>query len=81
MSKKWEGHYGETIFFDGKIEIEDAVIDAIDDEWRKTFYPSLTTPQKIAEHIAYNIIVNDAGLSHLEGFANFPDDYAKIINE
>ncbi len=79
MSKKWEGTYGEVIYFDGKIEIDDIVIDAVDDDWRKTFYPSLTTPQKIAEHIAYNLIVNDATLTRLDGFANLSDDMVKIL--
>jgi len=78
MSKKWEGRYGETIFFDGKIEIDDIVMDAVTDEWRNVFYPSLITPQKIAEHIAFNIIVNDATLTRLDGFANLSDDMVKI---
>lgn len=79
MSKKWEGTYGETIYFDGKIEIDDIVIDAVDDDWRTVFYPSLTSPQKIAEHIAYNLIVNDATLTRLDGFANLSDDMVKIL--
>ena len=39
----------------------------------------LTTPQEIAEHIAFNIIVNDANLSQLDGFANLPDNFANIV--
>jgi hypothetical protein len=77
IDKTWEGQYGEEIHFDGVILIEDEVIKAVDDEWRKIFY-DLKTPQEIAEHIAYNQIVNDAGLSRLDGFANFPDSYSVI---
>lgn len=81
IDKVWEGNYsGEFIHFEGKISINDEVMNAVDnDEWREMFYGSLTTPDEIAEHIAYNIIVNDAGLSMLDGFANFPDEYAKIV--
>lgn len=80
INKEWKGYYGEIIIFNGNIEIEDEVIKAVNDEWRETFY-SLISPQQVAEHIAYNIIVNDARLSQLDGFANFPDDYAEILRE
>jgi hypothetical protein len=79
INSTWIGQYEEEIYFNGTIEIEDEVIKSVDDEWRNTFYPSLNTPQKVAEHIACNIIVNDLTLSQLDGFANFPDDFAKII--
>lgn len=75
---EWVGQYGEDIHFEGWIELDLEVIKAVDDEWRKIFYSSLITPQHIAEHIAFNIIVNDTGLSMLDGFANFPDNYAEI---
>lgn len=59
------------------IEIDEDVIAAVDDEWRQDFY-DLDSPEEIAAHIAYNEIVNSWGLSHLDGFANFPDSYAKV---
>lgn len=80
IDEEWDGYNGEIIYFDGYIEIDNDVIDSVDDEWREMFYSSLTTPLKIAEHIAFNIIVNDAELSMLDGFANFPDSDAKIIS-
>jgi hypothetical protein len=80
INKEWAGYHGELISFDGYIEINSDVIDSVDDEWRETFYSSLTTPQKIADHIAFNMVVNDAKLSMLDGFANFPDSYAIIID-
>lgn len=79
INKIWDGNCGTEIHFRGKIEINREVIEAIDDEWRKSFYGDLITPQDIAEHIAFNIIVNEANLSRLDGFANFPDEYAHII--
>jgi len=79
IDTEWDGYCGETISFDGYIEIDDKVINSIDDEWRGMFYSSLTTPLEIAEHIAFNMVVNDATISRLDGFANFPDDYANIV--
>lgn len=75
----WDGYYGEEIYFSGVIELDDVVIDAVDDEWRSNFYSHLETPTDIAEHIAFNIIVNDAELSDLDGFADQPNDFARIL--
>ncbi len=77
INKTWKGNYEEDIHFDGTIELDEKVILAVDDEWRKTFYP-ITTPQKIAEHIAYNMIVNDLKLSSMDGFANLSDEMARL---
>ena len=60
------------------IELDQMVIDAVDDGWRDMFY-DLHTPEEIAAHIAYNLIVNKARLTHLDGWANLSDDMAKII--
>ena len=60
------------------IELSDGVIDAVNDEWRKTLY-NLQTPEEIAEHIAYNMVVNDARLSQLDGWADRDDQEAEIL--
>lgn len=78
IDKTWKGQYEEDIHFDGSIELDDVVIQAVDDDWRKVFYPSITTPQKVAEHIAFNMIVNDLKLSEIDGFANLKDEMAKL---
>lgn len=78
IDKTWKGNYEEEIHFEGSIELDDEVIQAVDDDWRKTFYPSITTPQKVAEHIAYNMIVNDLKLSGIDGFANLLDEMATL---
>ncbi len=78
IDKTWKGNYEEDIHFEGSIELDDKVIFAVTDEWREHFYPSLTTPQKVAEHIAYNMIVNDLKLSGIDGFANLPDEMATL---
>ena len=62
------------------IELEDEVIDRVDDEWRRFLY-DLNTPEEIAEHIAFNIIVNNAGLSRLDGWADLPDRMARVTEE
>lgn len=79
INEVWDGNYGSDIHFEGKIKIDNEVINAIDDEWRAMFYRDLITAQDIAEHIAFNIIVNGSNLSRLDGFANFPDEYAQIV--
>ncbi len=62
------------------LELDDAVIDVVDDEWRKKFY-KLRTPKHIAEHITYNRVVNGARLSHLDGWADQDDDNAVLRDE
>ena len=63
--------------FECEIElcVDDSVIDqANSNEWRKMFYGDLTTPYKIAEHIAYNVVLFNRKLSSVDGFANLPDE-------
>ena len=80
IKSEWPGSYGERIIWEREIELDDEVINAVTDEWRSVFY-KLKTPQEVAEHIAYNIIVNDARLCDLDGFANLPNEYAEILRE
>ncbi len=67
--------------FDGEITIElsDAVLAQVDNEWRKNFYSNIRTPEDIVEHIAYNIVINRWNLSALDGFANLSDDNVTIL--
>jgi len=60
------------------IELDDAVIAVVDDAWRAVFY-DLRTPEEIAEHIGYNLIVNRQRLSNLDGWADQPDCRARVI--
>jgi len=60
------------------IELADRVIDIVDDEWREVLY-DLQTPEEIAEHIGYNLIVNRISLSMMDGWAGFSDEEARII--
>lgn len=59
------------------IELDDAVIEAVDDEWRSVFY-KLRTPEEIAEHVGFNLIVNRQPLSNLDGWADQPDKNARV---
>lgn len=70
--------YGEDVD-GGVIELDDQVIDVVDDEWRANLY-DLRTPEQIAEHIAFNMIINNRGLSQLDGWADQPDSNAKILS-
>jgi len=60
------------------IELDPAVIDVVDDEWRRYLY-DLHTPKEIAEHIGYNMIANRWPLSALDGWADQPDSNAKYV--
>ena len=60
------------------IELDDAVIDVVDDEWRAGLY-NLHTPEEIAEHIACNL-VRGARLSMLDGWADQPDRNACFLD-
>jgi hypothetical protein len=66
-----------TIETDVEIELADEVINVVDDEWRKQLY-DLHSAEEIAEHIGINLVVNQAKLSQLDGWADQPDSNAKI---
>jgi hypothetical protein len=64
--------------YDAEIELDQKVIDQVDDDWRKCFY-NLETPEQIAKHIAYNLVINNYRLSQLDGWADLDDNMADII--
>lgn len=60
-----------------EVEIDDAVISVVDDEWRSVFY-DLFTPEEIAEHVGLNL-ADGATLTQLDGFAALENDMARVI--
>lgn len=68
------------VTFEGtaRIELDDEVIKVVDDEWRSGLY-DLYTPEDIAEHIAYNLVINRRKLSCLDGWADQPDENASVL--
>lgn len=58
------------------VVIDDAVIAAVDDDWRSSLY-NLHTPEEIARHIAYNLIVNGIHLSSMDGWADQDNSKAR----
>jgi len=62
----------------GLIELDQKVIDVVDDEWRSQLY-DLHTPEEIAAHIGYNLILNKAKLTDLDGWADLTNDLARVI--
>lgn len=75
MKRKFEVTFTVT----AKIELDEAVITAVDDEWRSQFY-NLRDVQDIAEHIAYNLLQGN-DLSRLDGWADQPDKNAVLLDE
>jgi hypothetical protein len=59
------------------IELDEKVISVVDDIWRSQLY-DLHTPEEIAGHVAYNL-ANGSRLSQLDGWADQPDENAKIL--
>jgi hypothetical protein len=72
---EWEGyHNGETVLFKGQIELDQRILDAVDDDFRKHLY-KLMDDQEVAGHIAYNFIVNNVDrVQLLDGWADQPED-------
>ena len=60
------------------IELDDAVIDAVDDEWRQSLC-DLHTPEAIARHVGYNLVVNELRLSSMDGWADQDDGNARVL--
>ena len=70
--------YGMPLFDVAIIELDDAVIDVVDDDWRKQLY-DLHTPEDIAKHVAYNLLENKIQLSQMDGWADQPNSNARVI--
>ncbi len=63
-----------------QIELDEAVIAVVTDEWRQRFY-DLATPREIAEHIAFNLVIRGTRLSQLDGWGDHLDGNARIVME
>lgn len=59
------------------LELDQRVIDAVDDEWRNTFY-HLEDATDIARMIGRCMLLYGSKLSHLDGWADLPDEYAEL---
>jgi|WetSurMetagenome_2_1015567.scaffolds.fasta_scaffold1711879_2 hypothetical protein len=62
------------------IELDEKVIDVVDDVWRSQLY-DLYTPEEIAAHVAFNMIVNHLQLSSMDGWADQPSKNATLVRD
>ena len=62
-----------------ELELDENVINVVDDDWRKYLY-NLNTAEEIAEHLAYNFVMNRTRLSMLDGWANMKDTQAETVS-
>jgi len=71
-----------VVDFEGSIiiELDDNVIKVVDDEWRKQMF-DIRTPEEIAQHVAFNMVANRLDLEQIDGWANLPNDRARIVEE
>ena len=56
-----------------ELEIDDAVMDVIDDEWRELFY-DLRNTGDILEHLIYNSVIHKRPVCNLDGWADQEPD-------
>ena len=61
----------------GTIDISQKALDAVDDEFREILY-NLNTDLEIAEHLVFNLVVNQAELSMLDGFLDLSNNEAVL---
>ena len=79
MAKKTKRRFKVTVTLEAVIEIDDAVFRAVDDDWRKNFYP-LYEAEAIAAHVGFNLLANNLTLTRMDGFANLDDKMVRILH-
>ncbi len=68
-----------SVRIDVEIEIDERLLASVLTEaWRAVFY-RLLTAEDVASHLAYNL-VQDRKLTSLDGFADQPEDAARILD-
>lgn len=63
-----------TVSLEASVEVTfdpEIMMALVDDSWREAFYRSITTPEDVAGHLAYNHLRNGVeDVNRLDGFAN-----------
>lgn len=86
MSKKTKRLTGKKRFFQVivtcrvELELDEAVLSEVNDDWRRQFYP-FATPEEIAAHVGYAMAREGFGIDLIDGFAMLPREAAKITDE
>lgn len=75
MAKK---KFSVTFIVTAEIELDEQVISVVDDDWRNVFY-DFYDDIDIVEHIAYNMLRNDASLSEIDGWGDQPNSNATLV--
>jgi len=68
-----------TITTVATLELDDAVLAAVDDDWRKQMYAHIHTPEDVAEFVGFNMILRDLRLRSIDGFANLENSLASVV--
>lgn len=61
------------------LRISPTVLAGVDDGWRQTYY-QLHSDEDVAQHIAYNMVVNDLSLQQIDGFADRKEREAEVFD-
>ena len=80
LKKPGKRRFNVTVTCHVELEVDQAVIDAVDEGWRKKFYSDMRTPEEIAGHIAFNMVRGDRPLDHIDGFADQPRESGIIMH-
>lgn len=60
------------------VELDQELFDVVDDDWRSQLY-DYHTDEEIANHIAYNLIINRIRLKQMDGWADKDNSLAVVI--
>lgn len=63
------------------IELDDKVIEAGASNEFKEVMGYTMKPVEVARHLAYQMMINNARLENLDGFADQPNENAKILKD
>jgi len=76
MKRKFEVEFTGNV----TLELEQSVLDEVDESFKKNIY-NLDTLEKIVQHLAYNLVINQFKLSDMDGWIYHDNSDARILEE
>lgn len=74
-TRKFTVHLETSVELELDEEVISRVINNIDN-WQNVYY-AFDKVEEVAQHIAYNLLINGFSLDQLDGWGDLPADYAK----
>ncbi len=60
---------------------EDVLRATASQEWIESIGDFGKDPLRVAEHLAHNLVTNDLRLQQIDGYADQPDDAARVVDD